>query len=104
MSRNIRLLYETRFPWLYNWSLPTLARRLKEVGVTYVNYETSVDDVKKTVEKEINGPGKLLGYRAMNQKLRTEYSIHVPRHLVHNVMPDVDPEGIAARKVCKQEN
>ena len=33
-----------------------------------------------------------------------QYSIHVPRHLVHNVMPDDDPEGIVARKVCKQEN
>ena len=38
----------------------------------------------------------------MNQKLRTEYSIHLPRHLVHNVMRDVDPEGIAARQVNKK--
>ena len=54
------------------------------------------------MKKEINGPGKFLGYRAMNQKLRTEYSIHVPHHLVHNVMRDVDPEGIAARQVNKK--
>ena len=38
----------------------------------------------------------------MNQKLRTEYSIHAPRHLVHNVMRDIDPEGIAARQVNKK--
>ena len=33
--------------------------------------KTRVDDVKEAVEKEINGPEKLLRYRAMNQKLRT---------------------------------
>ena len=85
-----------------NWSLRTFARRLKEFGITYINHETSVDDAKEAVKKEINGPGKFLGYRAMNQKLRTEYSIHVPQHLVHNVMRDVDPEGIAARQVNKK--
>ena len=54
------------------------------------------------MEKEINGTDKLLGYRAMNQKLRAKYSIHLPGHLVHNVMRDVDPEGIAARQVNKK--
>ena len=38
----------------------------------------------------------------MNQKLRTGYSIQVPRHLVHNVIRDVDPEGIAAGQVNKK--
>ena len=56
----------------YNWSLRTLARRLKELGVTYINYETSVDDVREAVEKEIIGPGKLLRCQAMNQKLTIE--------------------------------
>ena len=54
------------------------------------------------MEKEITGPEKLLGYRVMNQKLRAKYSFHLPRHLVHNVMRDVDPEGIAARQVNKK--
>ena len=54
------------------------------------------------MDKEINRPAKLLGYRAMNQKLRTEYSIHVPRQFAHNVMREVHPEGIAARQVNKK--
>ena len=86
----------------YNWSLRTLARRLKELGITYINHETSVDDAKEAVEKKINGPGKLFGYRAMNQKLRTEYSVNVPSHFVHNVMREVDPEGIGDRLVNKK--
>ena len=64
--------------------------------------KTRVDDVKEAVEKEINGPEKLLRYRAMNQKLRTQYCIYVPCHLVHNVTRDVDLEGIAARQVKKK--
>ena len=45
----------------YNWSLRALARRLKELSVTSVIYETIVDNVKEAVEKKINGPGKLPG-------------------------------------------
>ena len=45
----------------YNWSLRALARRLKELSVTSVIYETIVDNIKEAVEKKINGPGKLLG-------------------------------------------
>ena len=82
--------------------LTNTCKTLKKLGITYINYETSVDDVKEAVEKEINEPGKLFGYRAMNQKLRTEYSIHLPHHFVHNVMRDTDPEGIAARQVNKK--
>ena len=64
--------------------------------------KTRVDDVKEAVEKEINGPEKLLGYRAMNQKLRTEHSIYVSCHIVHNVTRDVDLEGIATTQVNKK--
>ena len=86
----------------YNWSLRTLARRLKELGVTYINYETSVDDVREAVEKEIIGPGKLLRCQAMNQKLKIVYSVCIPCHVVNNVMRNVDSEHIAARQLKKK--
>ena len=38
----------------------------------------------------------------MNQELRAEYSIHVLRHLVHNMMRHVDREDIAARQLNKK--
>ena len=38
----------------------------------------------------------------MNQKLRTEHNIKVPRHVVHNVMRYLDPDGIENRKVSKK--
>ena len=74
----------------YRWSLPTLDRKLRHFNISYIEYETPVEAVRDAVEKELEGPGKLLGYRAMNQKLRTEYNIKVPRHLVENVLGDLD--------------
>lgn len=52
---------------------------------------------KSAVRKELDGPGKLLGYRAMHNKIRQEYLLNVPRNLVHAVMFDLDPEGLEAR-------
>ena len=50
-----------------------------------------VNKVENAVEKEISGPGKLLGYRAMHQKLREVHSLQVPRDLVYAAMTKVDP-------------
>ena len=72
----------------YTWSLPTLDRRLRHFGIFYINYDTPLAAVSDAVQKELEGPGRLLGYRAMNQ-----------RHLVHNVMAELDPEGLEARNL-----
>ena len=64
-----------------------------------MNNVTKKDDAKEAVEKDIKGPKKRFGYRAMTQKLRTEYSVYVHHHLVHKVMCDVDPDGNEARQV-----
>ena len=53
----------------YAWSLPTLSRRLNFFGIKYIRYETSVEDVKKAIQEEMEGPGQYLGYRAMQRKV-----------------------------------
>lgn len=89
----------------YSWSFRTLDRRLREFNIYFTDYNVSVEEVKEAVAKELDGPGKLLGYRAMQNKLRQEYRINVPRDLVHNVMTELDPEGLAARcPTGKKEN
>ena len=45
----------------------------------------------------------MLGYRAMHQKLRTERNVLVPRHLVYNVMAELDPEGLEARNLQRKK-
>lgn len=39
-------------------------------GIKYTDYEVDLVAVKSAVKKELQGPGKLLRYRAMQQKVR----------------------------------
>ena len=50
-------------------------------GIQFTDYNVEVNDVEDTVEKEISGPGKLLGYRAMHRKIREIHGLNVPRDL-----------------------
>ena len=81
----------------YAWSLPTLSIRMREFGIKYVDHNINVDDVKKAVEAEIDGPGKLLGYGLMQRKVRDQHGLAVPRGLIYDVMTDVNPEGLQGR-------
>ena len=87
----------------YSWSFRTLDRRLRWFNIHYIDYETPLAAVGASVEQELNGPGKLLGYRALNHKLRTEHNIKVPRHLVYNMLTEMDPEGLEGRSVEKKK-
>ena len=64
------------------------------------NTDVTFEEVKSAVRKELDGPGELLGYRTMHNKIRQEYLLNVPRNLVHAVMFDLDPEGLEARLRC----
>ena len=87
----------------YPWSLSTLARRLKHFGISYIDKEVDLQQVISAVRKELEGPGKNLGYRAMHLKLRTEYHISIPRDLVADVIFDLYPDGVQDRNVKKKE-
>ena len=54
------------------------------------------------MQKELAGPGKLLGYRALNLKLRTEHGVQVPRHLVASMQAHLDPDGVEERNKQKK--
>ena len=86
----------------YTWSRRTLDRRLRYFNISYIDYQTDVDTVKAVVQREVCGPGQLLGYRAMNQKRRCEHGIKVPHNLVYNVMMEMDPEGLEQRSLIKK--
>ena len=45
----------------------------------------------------MNGPGQLLGYRAMHKKVRVEHGLNVTRDQVYDVMSELDPEGLEIR-------
>ncbi len=81
----------------YTWSLRSLDRRLRHFQIFYKDDTVEVADVMDAVVKELNGPGKLLGYHAMHKKVRQEHGLNVTRDQVYDVMTDLDPEGLEAR-------
>ena len=83
----------------YAWSIPTLDRRLRYFNIFYTDTNVTLDEVKEAVGKELEGPGKLLGYRALHQKIRQEHLLNVPRDLVYTVMQEMDLEGLESRAV-----
>ncbi|KAK3754907.1 hypothetical protein QZH41_012651 [Actinostola sp. cb2023] len=81
----------------YAWSLGTLSRRLAHFDIKYVRYDIDLKEVENAVREETEGPGQLLGYRALQRKLREQHNLAVPRALAHDVMGIVDPEGLERR-------
>ena len=66
------------FP-MYPWSIRSLHRRLRCFEIYYNNPEVSVEEVKDAVKKELEGPGRRLGYRAIyaqESKARIQSSRH----------------------------
>ena len=82
---------------MYAWSLRSLARRMQYFGIQFTDYDVEVNDVEAAVEKEISGPGKLLGYRAMHKKIREIHDLNVPTDLFYMVMAKKDPRGLEER-------
>ena len=70
----------------YAWSLRTLDRRLHHFQICHTDRNVTVDEVEAAVKKELEGPGKLLGYRALHKKIRQVYDLNVLRDLVYAVM------------------
>ena len=70
---------------------------MRTFGIKYVEYAINLDNVRNAVRAEMYGPGKLLGYRMMQRKLREHHDLAIPRSLVYNIMTDEHPEGLEAR-------
>ena len=78
---------------MYSWRLRTLSRHLHHFGIRYTDYSVDIDEVREAVEKEMKGPGRLLGYRSLHKKFREVHGLKVPRNLVS----DIHPEGLEER-------
>ncbi len=83
---------KVRYP-MYAWIVRTLSDLLHHfVDIKYIEYDTDINDVTRAVEKEMNGPGRFLGYRALHKKIREVHTLNVPRNVVYDVMADVNPQ------------
>ena len=76
----------------------TLGRRLQHFQISYTDVTVDVATIKTAVHKELKVAGKHLGYRAMQQKIRNEHGLLVPRDLVYAIMTVLDPLGLEQRQ------
>ena len=50
--------------------------------------------LRQLILQELDGPGRLLGYRALWRKLQLKYSIRTPRSTVQTLLRELDPERL----------
>ena len=87
---------KTKYPY-YAWSSQTLSRRLEYFEIKFTDYHINIEAVERVVRQEMEGPGRLLGYRALHKKVREIHGLNVPRNLVYDVMYEVNPQGLEDR-------
>ena len=99
---------EEKYP-MYDWSLRTLCRRMQYFNIRHVDLTVDVKEMETAIKniliavsisflkKEMEGLGRLLGYRALHRKIREVHVLYVPRDIVYVVMSHVDREGLRAR-------
>ena len=66
----------------YPWSICSLDCHLRYFQLYYNDQEVTVEQVQDAVRTELEGPGKLLGYRLMHKKIWQKYDLYVSRDKV----------------------
>ena len=78
--------------------LRTLKRKLKDLGLSRKRNLVDEEAVKRLIDEEIQGAGRLAGYRSIWHALRLRHQVHVPRNLVARLLKQIDPDGVEERK------
>ena len=81
----------------YAWSLRTLDRRLGFFQIKFNDRNVTIGEIERAVRTEMQGPGKLLGYRSLHDKVRQIHELKVPRDVVYAVMYNVDAQALEQR-------
>ena len=79
-------------------SLRTLKRPLADHRLNKIRSDKSDARLQELIEREVNGPSSLKGYRNIWNKLRVTYGIKVPRDKVMEILRNIDPVNSALRK------
>ena len=79
-------------------SVRTLKRRLRSLGLRRKGQLVEEQHLRNVISEEIQGAGRLSGYRSIWHALRLRHGIHVSRHVVAKIMKEIDPDGVDERK------
>ena len=81
-----------------NISLRQLKRILNTKGLRRRKHPSDLQDVINVIEREIQGSGSCIGYRAMWQRLRTDHKLVVSQNTVRQALKLIDPDGVTRRR------
>lgn len=62
-------------------------------------FRTPINDVIEVIRGELEGSGQCIGYRSMWRRLILDHGLHVKRDNLLQIMREIDPQGVALRKV-----
>ena len=75
----------------------TLQQRLHDMGLKRRNVLNNIQEVRREIINNLNGPGCSGGYRSHWHSLRLK-GIQVPRRVVEELCRELDPAGCQERK------
>ena len=76
-------------------------RRLADHRLNKIGSDISDASLQVIIEREVNGPSSLKGYRKIWNKLRVTYGIKVPRDKVMEILRNIDPVNFVLSKARK---
>ena len=78
-------------------SLRHLRRLMWRLGLYSRGRSSNIHDVVDAIRTELNGSGRLIGYRLMWRRLTTEYGLRVSQNVTRLLLGILDPEGVDLR-------
>ena len=79
-------------------TLRTLKRKLQDLGLSRRGAKMNEQTLRSLIEEEIQGAGRLAGYRSIWHALRLRHKMHVPRQVVARLLKEIDPDGVEDRR------
>jgi len=76
----------------------TLKRKLSDLRLRRKGNNFEESEIELLIRREVEGPGRLAGYRNIWHALRLRHHVHVPRSLVARVMKKIDPDSVQERR------
>lgn len=77
--------------------LRQLHRILRSLGLRRHAKATNWDAVVSAIEHHLSGPGRTLGYRSMQARIRLSHGISIDRESVRLILSFLDQDGVRAR-------
>lgn len=78
--------------------LRTLKRRRSDLGLRRKGHDVNESEIELLIRREVEGAGRLDGYRNIWHALRLRHHVHVPRSLVARLLKKIDPDGVEDRR------